>query len=134
MTAVKDLLCDHFQEMVSETLIRHKSILDIMSKFQEVNARANRAVSKAVTSCGCVRINAERQQFPPDLTLQELRERMDGHLSGELCEQCKEIVEAELGATFYYMAALCNALGLNLYDILLKEQKRLSALGVFHFS
>lgn len=131
---MKDLLCDQFQETVDETLIRHRSILDIMSKLHEANARVHRAVSKSVTSCGCVQVMATRQQIPEGISLHQLREHMDAHLSGQLCEHCKEVIEAELGNCLFYMAALCNATGLNLYDVMLKESKKLSALGVFNFS
>ena len=57
------------QEAVSEFLIRHRSVLDIISKFQEANARVNRAVVKAVTSCGCVEVEAGRQKFPADISV-----------------------------------------------------------------
>ncbi len=131
---MKDLLCDQFQETVSEYLIRHRSVLDVLAKLQESTARTNRAVTKAVTSCGCIKIDAEKQQVPGDIPLQEMRDHMQTHLNGQLCEHCREILEAELGNDLFYLAALCNLFDLNLYDILLKEQKRLAALGVFNFS
>lgn len=130
----KNLLLDQFQELVSETLIRHKSVLDVMSKFQEANARANRAVAKAVTSCGCVQINASKQEIPGDASLYDLHEHMDNHVSGVMCDHCRETLEAELGREMFYLAALCNAFGLNLHDVTLKEHQRVSALGVFHAS
>ncbi|HLN62587.1 MAG TPA: DUF1573 domain-containing protein [Symbiobacteriaceae bacterium] len=131
---MKDLLCDQFQETVGEYLIRHRSILDVMAKLQEANARTNRAVTKAVTACGCVKINAEKQQLPADITLEQLKDHMQNHLNGRLCEHCREVVESELGNTLFYLAGLANLLDLNLYDILLKEHKKLSALGVFNFA
>lgn len=131
---MKDLLCDQFQETVGEYLIRHRSILDIMAKLQEANARTNRAVTKAVTACGCVKIVAEKQQIPPDIDLGQMKEHMRNHISGELCEHCREVVEAELGNTMFYMAALANSINVNLYDVILKEHKKLSALGVFNFA
>jgi hypothetical protein len=131
---MKDLLCDQFQETVGEYLVRHRSILDVMAKLQEANARTNRAVTKAVTSCGCVKITAERQQLPADITLEQMKEHMQNHLNGRLCEHCREVVETELGNTLFYLAGLANSLDLNLYDILLKEHKKLSALGVFNFA
>jgi len=39
-----------------------------------------------------------------------------------------------LGNNLFYLAALCNTFDLNLYDILLKEHKKLSALGVYNFA
>jgi len=128
------LLCDQFQETVGEYLIRHRSILDIMAKLQEANARTNRAITKAVTSCGCVKIVAEKQQIPPDIDLVQMKEHMQNHLAGHLCEHCREVIESEMGNTLFYMAALSNSLDLNLYDVILKEHKKLAALGVFNFA
>jgi phosphoribosyl-ATP pyrophosphohydrolase len=128
---MKDLLCDHFQETVKETLIRHRSVLDVMAKLQETTARVNRAVTKSVTTCGCVKIVAEKQVFPADASLEEAREMLTHHVQGKLCEQCQEMVEQEIGHSLFYLAALCNIFDVSLYDILLKEQKRISTLGVF---
>ncbi len=131
---MKDLLCDEFQATVSKYLIRHRSVLDILSKSQEAVARVNRTVAKAVTSCGCIKVDAERQRVPLDVSLQDLKQFMSSHVQGTLCEQCAEALETEIGNTLFYMAALCNVFDRNLYDILLKEHKKLSTLGVFNFS
>jgi len=131
---MKDLLCDQFQETVGEYLIRHRSILDVMAKLQEANARTNRAITKSVTSCGCVQIHAEKQQVPADISLQEVKGYMHNHLTGELCEHCREVIEAEIGNNLFYLAAISNSFNLNLYDILLKEHKKLAALGIFNFA
>ncbi|MDA8065156.1 MAG: DUF1573 domain-containing protein [Thermaerobacter sp.] len=131
---MKDLLCDEFQASVNECLVRHKSVLDTLTKFQEATSRVNRSIAKAVTNCGCIKINAGKQAPPENVSLTELRSYMENHLEGVLCESCEEAVEREMGRTLFYMAALCNLLDLNLYDVLLKESKRLSTLGVFNFS
>lgn len=132
--SVKDLLCDQFQDTVNEYLIRHRSVLDIMAKLQESTARVNRAVTKSVTSCGCVEVHASRQQYPADATLEQLRDHSADHVSGKLCDHCREVIEAELGNNLFYLAALCNTFDLNLYDIILKEHKKLAALGVYNFA
>jgi hypothetical protein len=131
---MKDILCDGFQHTVDEYLVRHRSVIDIMSKLQEANARVNRAVSKAVTACGCIRVAANRQSAPMDVSIEEVRNHMDSHLEGSLCEHCKEIIETEMGNHLFYLTALCNSLHLNLYDVLLKEHKKLSTLRFFNFS
>ena len=120
-----------FQEAVSEYLIRHRSILDCISKFDEASARVNRAIIKAVTNCGCVKISASRQTFPPDASLADLRKYTASHLDGKLCPECREIVESELGRALFYMAALCDLLDLDLEHIMEIERSRLSTLGVF---
>jgi len=131
---VQDPLYDDFQATVAECLIRHKSILDVLTKLQESSARINRAVSKAVTSCGCVAINASKPTIPADISLDQLRDRMSHHVEGVLCEHCRDILETELGRTLFYLAALCNTMDLNLRDIVEKEHRRITALGVFNIS
>lgn len=131
---MKDLLCDEFQNTVAELLIRHQSILDVLTKSQEASARINRAVIKAVTSCGCTKIKAEKKALPTDATLADLKTYLDSNLEGQLCDSCKEIIETELGKALFYLAALCNLLDLNLYDIFIKEHKTLSTLRVFNFT
>lgn len=131
---MKDLLCDEFQGLVSECLIRHKSVLDVLTKLQESSARINRAVVKAVTTCGCVKIQAERPRIPSNISLHDLKDYMNTHTTGKLCENCKEVMESEIGTQIFYLAALCNLFDMNLYDILIKEHKKLSALGIFNFS
>ena len=59
---------------------------------------------------------------------------MDDHLDGELCSNCKEVVEEEVGRLLFYTAALANLLDINIYDILIKENKKLAALGLYHLS
>ncbi len=131
---MKDLLCDQFQETVGEYLIRHRSILDVMAKLQEASARTNRAITKAVTTCGCIKVSAGKQQVPTDISLQEIKSYMNNHMEGQLCEHCREIIEAEIGNSLFYLAAISNVFDLNLYDVMLKEHKKLAALGVFNFA
>ena len=130
---MKDLLCDEFQNTVSELLIRHQSILDVLSKSQEACARTNRAVVKAVTNCGCIQVDASKKEFPNNASLEDLKNIMESHVKGNLCKSCTEAVEEELGRSLFYLAALCNQLNLNLYDVFIKEQKKLTTLRVFNF-
>lgn len=131
---MKDILCDEFQNMVAELLIRHQSILDILSKSQEAISRVNRATVKAVTNCGCIEINAAKKLIPEDAKLEDLKELLNSHLAGSLCANCKEMIEGELGKTLFYLTALCNALDINLYDVFLKEHKKISTLRIFNFT
>lgn len=126
-----DSCCDKFQDTVSTLLVRHRSILDVLSKFQETNARVNRSIVKAVTSCGCLRIRADKQDFPADILFEDITKYMDDHLEGELCSSCREIIESELGRNIFYFTAICDLLGFSLADILESEVERLSALGRF---
>jgi hypothetical protein len=129
---MKDLLYDHFQDSVGELLIRHKSILDILTKYQESQSRVNRAVVKSVTSCGCIEINSKKQNFDDEVAYQDLKNFMDTHLSGNLCANCRDVIEKELGNNLFYIAALCNVLDISMYDVLLKEYEKMHTLGIYN--
>lgn len=129
---MKDLLYDHFQDSVGELLVRHKSILDVLTKFQESQSRVNRAVVKAVTTCGCIEINSKKQKYSDEISLQELKNYMDNHLSGKLCDNCRDVIEKELGNNLFYVAALCNLLDISMYDVLLKEYEKINTLGIYN--
>ncbi len=131
---LKDIVYDEFQHTVSETLLCNRSILDLLAKSQETNARMNRAIIKSVTSCGCLKINAAKKKIPLETSLAELKSLLESHLEGELCDSCRETVELEMGRALFYLAALCNLLDLNMYDILIKEQKKLKALGLYNLA
>lgn len=129
---MKDIIFDDFQNEVNESLLRHKSVLDIMSKYSESTARVNRAVIKAVTNCGCININAEKQQIPTDeSSLEDLNRCLKSHLSGNLCDDCRDIIEKEIGSNLFYLTSLCNALDINLYDVLINEYDKINTLGKF---
>jgi hypothetical protein len=130
---VENTLAQEFQETVDEYLIRHRSIIDVLSKISESGSRVNRAVAKSVTSCGCIQIHATKQEIPSEISsLTSIREAMKDHVEGKLCEQCTEVLEDEIGRTLFYLAALCNTLGLDFDEILEKEQDRITCLGIFN--
>ncbi|SET02025.1 DUF1573 domain-containing protein [Anaerobranca gottschalkii] len=131
---MRDIDCKTFQDKVDELLVRHRSILDVLSKFQESNARVNRSVVKAVTNCGCLNITASKKDLPPDIDLEQMKNFMETHLEGELCDSCKEIIEMELGNNLFYLVSLCNLLNLDLSEILKKEYGKISILGKFNLS
>lgn len=126
----KNSLCDNFQKEVSQILIRHKSILDIMTKLDEYNARINRAVAKSVTSCGCIEIHAVKQDFDSN-TFEDLAHTAKSHIGGSICENCAEVLEEEIGSYLFYLASLCDTLDINLHHIMEKEFERIKTLGVF---
>ena len=130
-TAKTENICKDFQSGISKVLVRHKSVLDIMTKMEEYNARINRAVVKAVTNCGCISIEAKKQEFTGE-SYKDLPETLDNHVRGELCEQCKEVLDLEMGNYLFYITALCDTLGLSLSDILENEYKRNKTLGLFN--
>lgn len=129
---MKDLLYNDFQDSVDELLMRHRSILDVLTKYQESQTRVNRAIVKAVTACGCIEINSKKQVYSNDISLQELKDFMDTHLKGNICGNCRDVIEKELGNNLFYMAALCNIVDISMYDVMLKEYEKIKTLGVFN--
>ncbi|UWG97863.1 DUF1573 domain-containing protein [Dehalobacter sp. DCM] len=128
-----DLIKDDFPKIVDDMLIRHQSILDILSKGQEASSRVNRAVIKSVTSCGCIRVDAHKNSIPENATIADLKYLLSNHLNGSLCANCREVIETELGNQLFYIFALTNALGLSVNDIMEKEEEKLKTLTVFNF-
>lgn len=126
-----DSCCDKFQDTVSEHLVRYRSILDAMSKFQEASAHVNRAIAKSVTTCGCLKIKASKQPVPKNASFAEMAEYMKTHLEGNLCQTCLENIESELGTTLFYLTAICTLLDLDLQKILQEENSRITALGLY---
>jgi len=128
----EDMILDKFQYTVNELLVRNKSIIDATTKYQESNARVNRSIVKAITQCGCVKIEAKKQVFPSNAEFEEVRDSMDTHLRGNLCENCSDLIEKDIGRNLFYLASICNTLDLNIYDILIKELDRMKMLGKYN--
>lgn len=128
---MKDILIDDFQDHVAKSLIRHKSILDIMTKSSESNSRVNRAVAKSISRCGCIGISAHKQRIPEDASLDDLSNILSTQIDGELCSSCREVLKSEIGANIYYITALCDALDLDLSDIISEQHEKLKTLGKY---
>lgn len=132
MNEIDNNVCDKFQDSVSQLLIKHKSILDVLTKQQESVTRVNRAIVKAVTSCGCIEIHALKQEIGDEISIENIHDVLDNHLNGKLCDQCHDIVEQEIGNHMFYLTALCNLLDLNLAEVILKEEKKIKTLGIYN--
>lgn len=126
----KNVSCDDFQAQVEDVLIRHRSILDIITKLNEYTSRIDRAVVKSVTYCGCIEIHATKQDYNRE-SLEEIKNNMQNHVKGKLCPSCKEVLEEEIGAYIFYLSALCNALDIDLSEAILKEYRNMKTLGIF---
>lgn len=126
--------CQDFEKTVATYLLRHQSILDLLAKCQESSARTNRAITKSVTNCGCIKINAQKQPLPPNANLKDLKKFFSSHLNGELCDTCREIIIDEFGKNLFYITALCNTLGISLGEIIEEENNKVKTLGRFNFT
>lgn len=123
-----------FQNQVSELLLRHRSLIDVLSKNGQADASVNRAVSKAITDCGCIELHATKQSYAHNGDLEDAKSSVQTHVHGDLCDQCKEVISSELGRNLFYMSALCNLLNIQLEDVLENEAKKCSTLGIFNLS
>lgn len=123
--------CNTFQRSVSLNLVRHRSILDVMTKYQDACSRVNRALAKSVTACGCLKVQAGKQDLPPDASLSEMSEYVQTHLEGHLCPNCSEVIEEEMGRSMFFLAAICTLTGIDLHEIIRKENDRINTLGFY---
>lgn len=124
--------CAEFQKHAENLQLRNKSILDIVTKLDEQVSMLNRAVFKSVTHCGCIEINASQQVFLDNLTLEENQENLKTHIEGELCPKCQDKIEEEIGDVLFYLASMCNALDLDLDDIMKQKLRNLKTLGIYN--
>jgi hypothetical protein len=131
---MNDPLCEEFQQTVANFLLRHQSILDILSKSQESCARSNRAVTKSITSCACLQVKTEKRFLPTEANLEDIKSLFSDHLEGELCDTCREAIINELGKNLFYITALCNTLGINLSEVLETENSKVTMLGRFNMT
>ena len=120
---LKDLMADNFQHTVSEQLICNRGILHILSHHQESTAKIQRTVAKVISSCGCVQMEVRKLQ-PAGVVDSDLTD-----LTGNLCCNCRERIENEIGRSLVYLAALCNLLDVNLFDVIIKENNKMEILG-----
>ena len=127
--SINDIFLEDFQGVVGEMLIRNRSILDVLSKIQVSGGRVNRAVVKSVTHCGCISIDGKKQTFPDDASINDLSGLVSTQVKGELCPDCRQTIEKEIGGALFYLAALCNTLDISFYDVILKEKETLATLG-----
>lgn len=123
--------CADFQKTVSEYLVRNRSILDVMTKLQDAATRVNRALAKTVTSCGCLRIEASKQELPEDASISQVANYVKSHIEGKLCPNCADVIETELGNAFFYLAGICCLLDLDMQSVLERENDRINTLGVY---
>ncbi|TJY38893.1 DUF1573 domain-containing protein [Cohnella pontilimi] len=123
-----------FQQQVSELLLRHRSLLDVVTKYSQSNASVNRAVAKAITECGCIELNAKNQGFTEAMEIDQARRQSKSHMNGQLCENCKDVVRGEMGKNLFYLSAMCNLLDISLEEVVAKEADKCSTLGFFNLT
>lgn len=121
---MSDSKSDDFQQKISALIVRNQNVLDIMTKCQGACGKICRSTIKAATGCGCLEINVQKKL--PSFSSQE----MSG-VTGTLCPECKDTIENEIGEMLFYIAGLCNALGLSMRDIMKKEIKNVEVLGKY---
>lgn len=129
--SINDIHMEDFQNVVNDLLMRNRSVLDIISKIQTSIGRVNRSVIKSVTHCGCVEIDGKKQTFPGEASMEDLQALLSTQLNGKVCPECRGTIEKEIGGALFYLAALCNTLGISMYDVILKEKDALSTLGSY---
>lgn len=128
---MKNLSLSDFQAKVDEVLVRHRSILDVLTKFQESSAKVNRAVAKSATYCGCIEIHTEKHDIPQDTTYSELKNFVGHHIEGALCDICREKIQQELANNLFYLTTICNLFEIDITEMMQKHYEQLNTLGKY---
>ncbi|MGV8145224.1 MAG: DUF1573 domain-containing protein [Alkaliphilus sp.] len=128
---MQNFTINNFETKVKEITTRHKSVLDILTKLQESTAKVNRAVTKSATYCGCISINASKQDSPKNITYSELSEYMKTHVEGALCDVCRDKVIQEISQNIFYLTALCNTFDIDFESMIKNYYTQLNALGKY---
>ncbi len=123
-------LSENFQNKVSVLIARNNNTLDILTKFQDSCSKTCRSVIKSATGCGCVKILAEKSLFDMDNVTKLSPKELSG-ITGTICPDCRDRIENEIGESLFYLAGLCNAMGLSMQDIMKKEISNVEMLGKY---
>lgn len=121
---------EDFQKKVAALIVRNSNVLDILTKCQTSCARLCRSTVKSATGCGCMKITAEKSLATLENKADFSPKDMAG-TTGSLCNDCRSSIENEIGETLFYIASLCNALGVSMNDIMQREIKNVEALGKY---
>ena len=119
---------DTFQRNVGNLIARNRNLLDILTKCQISCGKFCRSTVKSATGCGCLKITGEKS---PLCFTEESSEKNEASIEGKLCPDCRNIIENEIGESMFYIASLCNALGISLNSIMEDEIKKVAALGKY---
>ena len=119
---------ESFQKDVGNLIARNRNLLDILTKCQISCGKFCRSTVKSATGCGCIKITGEKSSL---CFSHESRKKSEASVEGKLCPDCKNIIENEIGESMFYIASLCNALGISLNTILENEIKQVKALGKY---
>lgn len=127
---MSDSKSEDFQHKVSALIIRNRNVMDILTKCQISCGKICRSTVKSATGCGCLKIISEKC-LPTFSENDSFFTGEESGVSGTICPDCKDIIENEIGELLFYTAGLCNALGLNMADIMKKEIKNVEVLGKY---
>lgn len=119
---------DIFQKNVDSLIARNRNLLDILTKCQVTCSKVCRSTIKSATGCGCLKITGEKS--PIDFSQPSLKSKATS-IEGELCHECKSIIEDEIGESLFYIASLCNALGISMGNIMAREIEKVEVLGKY---
>ena len=125
-------LIGDFQILANNLLTRDRSLLDTMTKLQDTCAKLNRTLSKSITKCGCISLNAQKQRFPANGEWSRLHNYADDQVEGELCPKCRDFVEQSIADTLFYLACVCNTFNISMEELLQKELGQLHILGQYN--
>lgn len=130
---MNDMIFDEYQNCINDCLINHNDILDVITKYSETNSKVNRIIAKSIINCGCINIYNISKSRNDNNYINKINS-CNNKTFDIICDDCREIIEKEIGNNLFYLTSLCNLLGINLYDIIIKEYNKIITLGKFNLN
>lgn len=121
---MEQFILEEFRCVVEEALQYNGNYLDLITKLHMSHAKMSRAAAKAITQCGCVVFDGAASKYG-----KTTKERAG--FRGQMCDICREELEKAAGEHLFYLSGFLSAVGIDLYDIYLKELNRQKLLGKY---
>lgn len=122
---------EELQLKADKYLVINPEILQILTQLDQSSIKLHQAILQSSTNCGCTHLSTSKIATPSEASWQELKAIATGDEVSEICPECLANIKKKLGSMLFYLASLCNALGLDLNDAIDLENKQLDILGYF---
>ena len=123
--------CSDLQDKAKRYLIINPAVMQILTELMRSGQQVQQSVTKAAFSCGCIKLAGKSSELPADSSWEELKAQPTADELNNVCADCKAMIKDRLGSLIFYAAALANAFGFSLDEIIEKENCRLDILGYF---
>jgi hypothetical protein len=123
--------CSDLQEKAERYLIINPAVMQILTELMRSSQQVQQSVVRAAFSCGCIQLDGKSPELDAECSWDDLKKRFTDDKLEAVCGDCRAMIKDRLGSVIFYVAALANAFGFSLDEIIEKENCRLDVLGYF---